>query len=822
MAIKVPQASFAKGELDPQLMKRVSLAAYDSGLATARNACISLTGSIFSRAGRKFFERTYWSSLTERGQEVVGFSPPGTQILIEFGHNFANVINFATGSVSITGPISHSYTLAQIKTAHFESSGNYVYVFIYGQNTLKLDYVNFSFVTAADVFAIPLGPGSPTITPAGTPSGHYVDYILTRVINGQESAANFIAGASTYKLPISAGQSNSLDAIVTAGTTDEGVTEMRVYRRPQNGGSFGYIGSTSYIYSSGGNLHATFIDFGQEADYSISQPVAQNVARPQPGETHLKAKTGVIYQQRLLLGGIKLFSGVDLEGIVASKVGAQNYFYDTYPLNDECALRFKAGSSGAANVRRMIDADGLVVFTNRGVFLHSGLLSPDNPGLAKKGKWKIKEDVPPLAAPGGLFFVDEITNTIRNLVWLDQIAAFNAKEISVYSNHLFKKREISSWGFHEGKDPVLFVVFDDGKFATFTYEFDQEMRAWTRGDSQVNIKQIIQTEVAEKTFFLCEKNGTYWWEVTVPRWITGADLEDDSEAHMGQSAFYADSMITYNGISNAALVGADEFTLEPLVEGDWTGSLYLRCGTSGCFAGVGGTVGEVYRVFDPDSFVSYDLTITQKNSNNELIVIPDREYDASLSSGFNLYFTANVITGLSHFEGEYPAVMVDGEVVCSPNNDRDDYDNMQVSGGQLILPNSIRGAIVHVGRPIVGDIGTLKVTTVEQAPTQHESLTVNKVYIDVLESRGLYIAPKFPDHDRVATMQPIEDAAVNYNQEAPVVPNRYDQPKTRTYEVTLPGEWDNGGEIALRQVDPVHFHITAISLDVDVERRSDR
>lgn len=827
MALKVPQASFAKGELDPQLMKRVTLAAYDSALATARNACISRTGSIFSRPGRKYF--------VDGAEGDVGYYPPGTNYFTIWNHEEVTV--YTIDPLVAIGPTAHGLTADEIATAHFETSGDFVYVFVQGQQTLKFNYVTQTFATGPFIFDYPFTPIAPTlvsITENGSPSGHFVDYFVTLVKNGEEMGILVIPGASTYNLPAAAGQSNTIIVKVSDQTVaqgSDGVTEIRVYRRPQSGGAFGYIGSSSSLATSGSDTRATFEDLGQEADYTINppsfvdRPIAPAIAN---ADENWYSKTGCIYQQRLMIGDNTNFVGRNKESILASRPGYLNNMYRDFPLNDASAYKLRAGSGGSADVLRMIDADGLVVFTTRGVFLHTGQLNPDNLGLVRKGKWRIKEDVPPLAAPGGLFFVDETTNTIRNLVWSDQLAGYNGKEVSIYSNHLFKEREIVSWGFHEGIDPLLYVAFGDGQIAMFTYEYDQEMRAWTRGDGALKVIQVVPTDVPERTFFLCEINGDYFWELGIKRWVTAADLEADAEARIGESMAYMDSLVTYKNLLNASLAGADTFQLVPVVDQEWDGPLTLTCGTSAIFtngAGEPGVVGTVFRIFDPDSGVYYDLEVTARTDDNEVTVLPDRELNSSLNDNLRLYQTFTQCAGLFHFAiGEYPAVIADGEIVCSPNNDRDDYTNMPVegSGRILTLPEGMRAAIVHVGRPIVGDVGTLKVTTVEQAPTQHESLTVNKAYIDVLQSRGLYIGPKFPDHDRVAIMQPIEDFALDYNQEDPEVENRAPQPLTRTYEVTLPGEWQNGGEMCLRQVDPVHFHITAISLDVTVERRSDR
>ena len=63
-------------------------------------------------------------------------------------------------------------------------------------------------------------------------------------------------------------------------------------------------------------------------------------------------------------------------------------------------------------------------------------------------------------------------------------------EVSVFSEHLFRDKLIKSWAFEDGSVPLLWVVFNDGTYATFTYERDQQMRAWTRHDSGNDIEFV--------------------------------------------------------------------------------------------------------------------------------------------------------------------------------------------------------------------------------------------------------------------------------------------------------------------------------------------
>jgi hypothetical protein len=818
MALKI-QASFAAGELDPALHERTTLQKYDSGLKTARNAVVGRTGRLMSRPGRKHLVQTKLE-----GRRVILYSPPRSNLLLEWGHLYVRVYayNNPTYLASLSGAdlvdeYSHALTEDDLDKIHFETSGQYVFVFCQGKETLKLfPDAGGGFVSSSDVFSPPPKPtAAGYITATGT--GYDVEYAITVVRGGQESPAKELTtSAGVLGLPIAAGEQNPIyGEVPTIGTGE--ITEFRFYRRPRQGGAYGYIGSSSYLAVSAfvpANTAGHFVDTGFSADYSHNPPESDVGTVTRGSRTDpidIDAQTGCMYQQRLLLA--------DGEVIYASRPGYANNFTRDFPLGSDSSLAFKSGASGYAYVLRMIDSDGLVAFTRTGVFLHTGALTPTNLSLAKKGPWVIDERVPPIAVPGGVLFIDRATHSVRCLAWSTEAASYSGEDMGIWSDHLFQGIRVASWAFHAGEIPLLWVVFSDKTFASFTYEREHEMRAWTRHDSSVNVEYVCGSDVADTSYFIVEKDGVRSIEVTLPRYASADASADDADVDKTDIIAAMDSIMTFSTKLNDDLAGSDELELAPVDPHDWTGSLDLTCGTSGLFPSPGaGDVGTILRMFDEDG-TNIDLEVTLRIDDNHVRVTPSNEFPSAMASNPNVYVTQDSFTGLDHLEGEDVAVIVDGYVVGSPNNDAEHYPEMQVSGGTLSLPGSLRGAIVHVGRPQVGDLETLDVDTVEQRPVLLESKTVNKVYIKVHRSRGLYVGHRFPDGDGVAGMQELCSMEVDYEDDNPIVANRYDRPQTKRIEVTLPGDWRSNGRVCIRQADPIHWEILSIVPDLEDLRR---
>jgi hypothetical protein len=850
----VDKPAFTAGELDPSLWERTNLDKYRNGLATARSWIISKTGSILTRQGRQFFAST---KLLNRAVRL--YSPPGGGVLLEWGHQYVRVYNLTTWG--LLGDIAHGFLESDLPNIHFDTSGSYVYIFCAGKNVLKFNYATGVFISQGAIFALPPKPAAGAVTQVGTPTGYNVQYVITYVINGEESLAfgplvEVSSGHPYVKLPIAAGQTitvgGTLGPIAPTTNPNPFLTEMRVYRRPYDatnvagGGAYGYVGSSTDIQVSIGELVAIFTDIGADADYSHQPPssvlpgdvTSASGAVEDPG--NLLSNTGVIYQQRLLITDFV----TDLQAIYASQPGFQDNFYRNYPLDAASALKFKCGTSGYARVYRLLDSDGLVAFTAAGVYLNQGELGPDNLSMIKKGKWIINPIVPPLAVPGGVMFLDSATNGVRNLLWSFQLNAFDADEVSIYSNHIFRSRQLQTWNFQQGAFPLLWVVFTDGTAASFTFDYNQQMQAWTRHDGALPLDVCCGTTNPDQSFFVTKKtdlagNVTRYIEITLPRYVPPFYISSDPDYDKNASCAYMDSIVTGEIVLNLGLKGTDGFTFATTQVNDdgtpnWGGILNLDCGTSAIWLALvqvpPGPSSIFYRFFDEDgSVIDLELLTVVDVNHIQVQVVNVDEFPSDWAvKKVKLYQTFTTITGLTMFEQEYPGVIVDGAVVCSPNNDQENYAQLQVVNGVLTLPAGTRAAIMHIGRPIVGDLETLDIDTVEQQPTLIESLVVNKVYVKVKDAKSLYIGPTFPNGangesvNGVTGMYPIDSFPVDYTQANPIIGNRAQPAQTKRYEILTQGDYSQQGKICIRQVDPLHAEILSFIPDVEVQKRQDR
>lgn len=817
-----PLLSFASGELDPILTDNVTLDKFRKGLATCRNGYISKTGSILSR-----FATLNGDKAKNNGEKIKVYCPPNTDYLLEFGVAYVRVYIYfgfeQAFSLAFQVERAHALTEDDLVNLHFETNKDFVYIFCSGKTILKLQLAGISsdFISSANIFKVPNPLSAITVTQVGASTAYNVDYLATLMINGEESLS--IEITTGYPKPIASGQSNLVKIVWPESAVDfDSVKEVRVYSRPTNGGAYGFLGSTTKINLSGSNREAFYIDIGSLPDFGNgTQDLITRYGLSGEEIIDLKPKTGIVYQQRLIIN-----PNQDKEAILASRPGFTNNFYRDFPYAADSALQFKAGTSGKANIIRFLEHEGLIAFTTNGIYTNSGLLNINNVAMERRGPWIIKDDIPPLAVPGAVFFVDR-SNTIRQLIFSQEIQAYQSIEQTIFSNHLFKKRTIKSWCYQDGVAPLIIVTFSDGAFATFTYNYEQQMTAWTRHDSVYPIEQVIGTGKPDRSFFVINKDGNRYIQVSLPRYIPTDILVDDPEADKLAPNYYMDSIASKFLLINDILDVDDFFTLDPVTPNVWDGPLNLTS-DSGTIDFTSSIVGDVFRWFNPIDGAAIDLKILSFTDDFNVVVQPSEEFPEAYDESARLYLTYNVVTGLSHLEGESVSVVVDGSIVASPYNDQQNYPVITVTGGSITLPDGMLGAFIHVGRPIVGDTKTLNISTVEQSPTLIESINVNKLYVKVNDTRGLYCSNYFPeeangeiDGHSVIKMEDLYQSFVPIGN-SQLIGNRYLPGISRRLEKTIPGGWDSQGRISFRQVDPFHYEILSIIPDVTVLKRSDR
>jgi hypothetical protein len=150
------------------------------------------------------------------------------------------------------------------------------------------------------------------------------------------------------------------------------------------------------------------------------------------------------------------------------------------------------------------------------------------------------------------------------------------------------------------------------------------------------------------------------------------------------------------------------------------------------------------------------------------------------------------ISGLSHLEGETVNILADGAV----------HPRRVVTSGAIELDNP--ASVVHVGLPITSDVQTLPMAAnIDSGYGQGRSKNVNKVWLRVYRSSGIFVGPS---SDRLTEAK--QRTTENYGQPPAL--------KSDEIEVLITPTWDQGGQVFIRQADPLPLTLVSMTMEVAI------
>lgn len=149
------------------------------------------------------------------------------------------------------------------------------------------------------------------------------------------------------------------------------------------------------------------------------------------------------------------------------------------------------------------------------------------------------------------------------------------------------------------------------------------------------------------------------------------------------------------------------------------------------------------------------------------------------------------ISGLDHLEGQIVSVLADGKIQTQKT----------VSSGSISLDAA--ADTVQVGLPITADLVTLPAALgIDSAAGQGRRKNVNRAWVRVFNSAGFWVGP---DTSHLSWCGP-----------APRTPGVDVPLVTDEVQLVLTPEWGQGGQVAIRQTDPVPLDVVAMTLEIAV------
>ena len=194
-----------------------------------------------------------------------------------------------------------------------------------------------------------------------------------------------------------------------------------------------------------------------------------------------------------------------------------------------------------------------------------------------------------------------------------------------------------------------------------------------------------------------------------------------------------------------------------------------------------------------DGTTLYRLTILGTSSQTVATAKLDKDLPASLrNTALTSYEVArDTISGLSWLEGKTVNILADGAV----------HPQKTVSSGSITLDRA--ASVVHIGLPIEADLESLPLALQVEAFGQGRVKNLNHVWLRVLESSGIFAGPS-------------ADKLVEAKQRTTEPYGSPPDLKTQDIKIMLTPQWQDNGQLFVRQTDPLPLTIVGLTLEVSM------
>ena len=454
--IRQTKTTFTSGEISRRLLGRGDLASYENGALSLRNVFIHPTGGITRRSGL-----AYVDTVAGAGRLIdFEFNTQQTYLLVLTDLQ----IDVYQDGVKVT-TLSTPWTLSHIQQIYWTQSAD----------TLLICHpdVRPQKITRDGAGAWSINPWEFAIDDNGVkhqPYFKFADDGVTMRPNGTTGAITITASADVFD-PLHAG------------------------RRLHIGGK--EVEVTSYASS-------TVVDANVIQDLNSTDATSdweEETFSPLRGWP----TTVCFHQDRLIIGGSR-----DLPNrLWMSKTGDIWNFDLGEGLDDE-SIEFSILSDQVNAIRAVFSGRDLQVFTSGAEWQVTGSpLTPESVQIERQTRIGSLTDrtVLPVDIEGATIFVARNGREIREFLYTDLEAAYQATDVSLLAQHLIDNPIDQAF---DKRNRLLHFVLDNGDMATLTNYRVEKVSAWTKQKTDGQFLSVAVT--GDDVYVLVHRNGQYMIE----------------------------------------------------------------------------------------------------------------------------------------------------------------------------------------------------------------------------------------------------------------------------------------------------------------------
>jgi hypothetical protein len=587
-------------------------------------------------------------------------------------------------------------------------------------------------------------------------------YVVTAIgANGVDESLASSSVSATNNLYVN-GAFNTISWSAVSGAIRYNVYKIQ-------SGLYGYIGQTEAL---------SFTDDNIAPDMGITTPLVETVfnsAGNYPGAVSY-------FEQR------RVFAGTNNapQTIWMTRSGTESDMSYHLPIKDDDRISFKVAAREANTIRHIVPLQQLMLLTSAAEWrvspVNSDAITPTTISVRPQS-YIGANNVQPSIVNNSMVYCAARGGHIRELGYSWQSNGYITGDLSLRAAHLFDNYDIVDMCYGKSPHPLIWFVSSTGLLLGLTYVPEQQVGAWHQHDTD---------GLFESCACVAEGNEDHVY-VIVKRTVNGNSVRyvermSSNAFDSLEDCFFVDSGLTYNGNNTTATtVTVSGGTLWGPTE------LLTITASTAIFAFPATTdVGDAFVFTAPDG-TKYRLTIESCSSTTVVQARPDKVLNVAFRNvALTDYgFARNSVVGLSHLEGKTVSILADGAVL----------PREVVVGGSISIE---RAAVkIHVGLQYFSDLQTLPLSLNIDAFGQGRVKNINQAWVRVFQSSGLFVGP---------TADKLTEAKMRTNEP-------YGSPpalRSDEINVNITPTWAQGGQIYIRQADPLPLTIVGVTIEAVV------
>jgi len=536
---RIHQASFVRGELDPKIVSRVDVVAYEQGLKKARNVLTLNQGGIERRPGTVYRATTPGNGRLEPfifsdDQEyiilftntvITIYSSNGTllQTITSTGIATAELMELTVTQQGDTMIIAHKSFVPRILkrtgATTFTLSAFQFDVSVNGEKTYQPYFKFANDSITLDINQTAKGTTGVTLT---TSADYWTsNYVNTRVrYHGAEifitgyTSATVVTGTLLDDVEI------ELDPNPLKSVQGSGVVEVTMVQHGFSTGASITISGAQDIFDVDGNglatanINGTFtitvvddnrftytagssdtatesVDGGGASVKIVGHPPTRKWDEQLYSEPNGFPRAVCFHEQRLYFGG----SASAPDYLTASKVGSFFNFDVGKGLDDE-SLQMQIASDQINEIRHIVAGRVLEIFTSGAEFFlrpQTGKnITPTDSMIVRQTSFGVQQAGMPRPFDGGTLYVQKNGKNIRDYVFASTTELFDSNNTSLESSHLITTPTdtATATSLPDRTEQFYFLVCGDGTMCVYSSQKEQKIFGWTQWNTDGNYKSI--------------------------------------------------------------------------------------------------------------------------------------------------------------------------------------------------------------------------------------------------------------------------------------------------------------------------------------------